>query len=338
MKIKDYIYSKLPFLIMNLIIYAFVLILMVIADVPLVVLTSMFIIWFSPMTIYFIIECFQRKRFYDEIFGVLDNLDKKYLIAEVIKKPSFFEGRIIYDILQQSNREMHEHVNSYKILQNEYREYIEAWVHEIKTPIASSKITLENSDSLVKNKLQNDLRKVEGFINQALYYSRSTDVSNDYLVKEFEVVNVIRNVIRNNRRDFIEQKISVDIEGIAGNIVTDMKWTEFIVNQIVINSIKYSRKQDASIKFYTKEGENNLVLFIEDNGIGICTRDIGRVFDKGFTGENGRVYGKSTGIGLYLCKKLCSKLGFGIDIDSTEGEGTCVKIIFPVSNLTRIKN
>ncbi|GKX67297.1 sensor histidine kinase [Clostridium sp. TW13] len=290
------------------------------------------------MTIYFIIECFQRKRFYDEIFGVLDNLDKKYLIAEVIKKPSFFEGRIIYDILQQSNREMHEHVNSYKILQNEYREYIEAWVHEIKTPIASSKITLENSDSLVKNKLQNDLRKVEGFINQALYYSRSTDVSNDYLVKEFEVVNVIRNVIRNNRRDFIEQKISVDIEGIAGNIVTDMKWTEFIVNQIVINSIKYSRKQDASIKFYTKEGENNLVLFIEDNGIGICTRDIGRVFDKGFTGENGRVYGKSTGIGLYLCKKLCSKLGFGIDIDSTEGEGTCVKIIFPVSNLTRIKN
>lgn len=338
MKIKGYIYSKLPFLIMNLIIYAFVLILMVIAGVPLVVLISMFIIWFSPITIYFIIECFQKKRFYDEILSVLDNLDKKYLIAEVIKKPSFFEGKVIYDILQQSNREMHEHVNSYKILQNEYREYIEAWVHEIKTPIASAKITLENSDSLVKNKLENDLRKVEGFINQALYYSRSTDVSNDYLVKEFEVVNVIRNVIRNNRRDFIEQKISVDIEGVAGNIVTDMKWTEFIVNQIVINSIKYSRKQDARIKFYTKEGENNLVLFIEDNGIGICTRDIGRVFDKGFTGENGRVYGKSTGIGLYLCKKLCSKLGFGIDIDSTEGEGTCVKIIFPVSNLTRIKN
>lgn len=335
MRIIDYIFSKLPYLIMNLIVYAFASVLLMITDVPLVVLCTLFIIWFCPLIIYFILECIQKKKFYDDIFGVLENLDKKYLVAEVIKKPNSFEGRIIYDILQQSNREMHEHINVYKNLQSEYREYIETWVHEIKTPIASSRITLENSDSPIKNSMESDLLKVEGYINQALYYSRSTDVSNDYMVKEFEIIEVLRNTIRNNRKDFINQKISVDVEDAAGSVVTDMKWAEFIVNQVVINSIKYSKKQGSKLKFYTKVGANNLVLYIEDNGIGISERDIGRVFDKGFTGENGRVYGKSTGIGLYLCKKLCLKLGLAIDIESKDGEGTCVKIIFPVSDFTR---
>jgi len=232
---------------------------------------------------------------------------------------------------------MHEHVNFYKNLQKEYREYIETWVHEIKTPIASSKLIVENSESKERNALGDELKKIEEYINQALYYSRSTDVSNDYIVKEFEVKEAIKEANRNNRRDFINKKISVDIEDVSGNVITDLKWVKFIVNQIIINSIKYSRDDGGALRAYTTEGEDNIILTIEDNGIGISKNDVSRVFDKGFTGENGRKYGKSTGIGLYLCKKLCEKLGLGIRLTSIEREGTKVNIIFPIGNYTSLK-
>ena len=152
--------------------------------------------------------------------------------------------------------------------------------------------------------LGDEIRKIEEYINQALYYSRSTDVSNDYIVKEFEVKEAIKEAIRNNRRDFINKKIAVDIEDVSGKVITDIKWVKFIVNQIIINSIKYSKDNDGILKIYTTEGEDNIILTIEDNGIGISKNDVSRVFDKGFTGENGRKYGKSTGIGLYFVKNF----------------------------------
>ncbi|SFD14456.1 sensor histidine kinase [Clostridium uliginosum] len=338
MNMKEYFISKLPYLIMNFIIYLFCLVLMSIARMPPIILFMIFLVWFSPLTIYIIIDFITKKKFYDDINGIIDKLDKKYLLPEVIKSPNNYEGKIVYEVLSECNRNMHEHVNFYKNLQKEYREYIETWVHEIKTPISSSKLIIENSESKEKNALGDELRKIGEYINQALYYSRSTDVSNDYIVREFEVKEAIQESIRNNRRDFINKKISVDIEGVSGKVITDIKWTKFIVNQIVINSIKYSKDKSGVLKAYTTEGTDNIILTIEDNGIGISKNDVNRVFDKGFTGENGRVYGKSTGIGLYLCKKLCEKLGLGISLRSTEGVGTKVNIIFPLGNLTSFRH
>lgn len=336
MNIKEYFISKSPFIIINLIIYLLFLVLMGIAKMPYIIMFMIFLIWFSPLITYIIIDFITKKRFYDDISGIVDKLDKKYLLPEVIKSPNYYEGKIIYEVLSDCNRNMHEHVNFYKNLQKEYREYIETWVHEIKTPIASSKLIVENSESKEKNSLGDELRKIEEYINQALYYSRSTDVSNDYIVKEFELKEVIKECIRNNRRDFINKKISVDIEEVYGNVITDIKWVKFIVNQIIINSIKYS-KDNGILKVYTTEGEDNIILTIKDNGIGILKNDVSRVFDKGFTGENGRKYGKSTGIGLYLCKKLCEKLGLGISLSSINGEETKVNIIFPIGKFTTLK-
>jgi signal transduction histidine kinase len=162
------------------------------------------------------------------------------LLPEVVKRPNYYEGKVIYDVLSECNRNMHEHVNFYKNLQREYREYIETWVHEIKTPISSSRLIIENSESKEKNVLSDELRKIEEYINQALYYSRSTDVSNDYIVKEFEVKEAVKEVIRNNRRDFINKRISVDVEAVSGKVITDLKWVKFIINQIIINAIKHS--------------------------------------------------------------------------------------------------
>ncbi|WP_160686385.1 sensor histidine kinase [Clostridium sp. C2-6-12] len=337
MKIKDYFLSKAPYIIMNLIVYLLIVVLMSIASMPPLILFIIFLIWFLPLIIYMIMDFISKKRFYDDITGIIDKIDKKYLLPEVVKRPSYYEGKVIYDVLSECNRNMHEHVNFYKNLQREYREYIETWVHEIKTPISSSRLIIENSESKEKNVLSDELRKIEEYINQALYYSRSTDVSNDYIVKEFEVKEAVKEVIRNNRRDFINKRISVEVEAVSGKVITDLKWVKFIINQIIINAIKYSKENSGNIKIYTTEGKENIVLTIEDNGIGISQKDVNRVFDKGFTGTNGRKYGKSTGIGLYLCKKLCEKLGLGISLNSIEGKGTKVNIIFPIGNFVNFK-
>lgn len=336
MNAKEYFFSKAPYIIINLIIYLLSLVLGGIVKMPSIVMFIIFLIWFFPLITYMIIDFFIKKKFYDEIIGITKKLDKKYLLPEVIKSPNYYEEKLLYDVLNECNRNMHEHVNFYKHLQSEYREYIETWVHEIKTPIASSKLIIENSESKEKNSLNNEMRKIEEYISQALYYSRSTDVSNDYIVKEFEIKDAIQETIRNNRRDFINKKIAVDIEKVYGKVITDVKWVKFILNQVIINSIKYSANKGGILKAYTTNRKDKIILTIEDNGIGISKNDVNRVFDKGFTGENGRKYGKSTGIGLYLCKKLCEKLGLGITLTSAEGEGTKVNIVFPIGDFTNL--
>ena len=337
MNIIDYFRSKLPFLIMNFIVYMLLFVIMKIADMPYIILFLIFGIWFTPVIIYMVLNYLKEKKLYGEISDITEKLDKKYLVTELIKRPNYYEGKIFYDCLSECNRNMHEEVNFHKHLQSEYREYIEAWVHEIKTPIASLKLTIENSRIQEKNGLMRDIEKIEQYITQALYYSRSTDVSKDYIVKEFNLEDIINECIRENRRDFINKKICLKMNDIDREVISDSKWLKFILNQIIINSIKYCRENGAEIKIYTEENhkssENyiknrNLNVIIEDNGIGIPESDINRVFDKGFTGENGRVYGKSTGIGLYLCQKLCHKLQLDISIKSKQGEGTKVIISF----------
>lgn len=337
MKLNKYIFSKISYLIINFIVFLLISILMRITDIGYTFIVFLFTIWFLPLVIYFIIDYFKKKSFYNEILEITQKLDKKYLLPELIKKPSFYEGEIMYEIIKETNRSMHENVSYYKNMQEEYRDYIEAWVHEIKTPIALTKLFGENNeDSKTKNIILSEMKKIEGYVDQALYYARSTAVDKDYIVKEFEISDVLKKVIRENRREFINRRININIEDVKGRAITDIKWIEFILNQIIINSIKYSKEEKASIKAYTLNGLDNIILVIEDNGIGICSEDISRVFNKGFTGKNGRLYGKSTGIGLYLCKKLCLKLGLDIVIESKEGEGTRVKIMFPLGNLTRL--
>lgn len=337
MNIKDYFKSNFPFLIINFIVYMFIFVIMKIADMPNIVLFSIFFIWFAPVIIYMIFNYHKELKFYGEIINIIEKLDKKYLVAELIKRPNYYTGKIFYDCLRECNRNMHEEVNVHKILQREYREYIETWVHEIKTPISSLKLTIENGGLRGKNELIRDIEKIEQYITQALYYSRSTDVSKDYIIKEFNLEDVVNECIRENRRDFINKRISLKIDRVNTNVICDSKWLKFILNQIIINSIKYCRESGAQIKIYTEENDKSsecyvkdrkLNLIIEDNGVGISEKDINRVFDKGFTGENGRVYGKSTGIGLYLCKKLCCKLQLDINIKSKKEFGTKVIISF----------
>ena len=307
---------------------------MKVVEVPINIIFILFLIWFGPLITYMFLEFIKYNRYLKNLTHTIDGLDKKYLLSEVINEPRFQEERIINEVLKECNKSMHENVKYYKDEQIEYREYIETWVHEIKTPIASAKLILENDDSNLSSRINYEMKRVEGFIEQVLYYARSSDVSKDYIIKEFSLRSVVMKSVKSNSRDFINKNIKLDIRGIEGNIFSDEKWVEFIINQIIINAVKFSIPNEGKVSIYSKVNENNIILTIEDNGVGINEKDIDRVFEKGFTGENGRKFGKSTGIGLYLCKKLCDKLGIGISLNSKENIGTKVNIVFPQGKFT----
>ncbi|WP_195263017.1 MULTISPECIES: sensor histidine kinase [unclassified Clostridium] len=334
MNILDYIKDRRAIIIINIFLFILVSIILFVARVNNWFIVLIFLTWIFPLFINIFLEYFKQNSFYKNMISVLENLDKKYLLPEIIEEPEFLEGKIVYDVLKETNKNMNENVKYYKEKQAEYREYIETWVHEIKTPIASTKLILENSESEIAEKISYEIKKVEGFIEQVLYYSKSDDVSRDYIIKEFNLSEAVKIAIRNNSRDFINKKIILDLKEIDIMIFSDIKWISFIINQIIGNSIKYSQKGRGKITIYTKSNKNSNSLIIEDNGVGINQRDIDKVFEKGFTGENGRIYGKSTGIGLYLCSSLCKKLGLGIKLESKENVGTKVEIIFPLGKFT----
>lgn len=330
MSVYEYLKQRTLFFIVNIVLFLITASIMLFVKVNISIITMMFLIWFTPISIYILMEMIKHKKYYDELVSISENLDKKYLISEVISEPEFIEGKLVYNILKSSNRNMQEHVKYFKNMQSEYQEYIETWVHEIKTPIASLMLIMENHEDNIPNSMKYEVKKIENYIDQVLYYSRSNDVSKDYIIKKFNLERIIRCAIRKNASDFINKRIGIDIKEINFNVYSDEKWVEFILNQIINNAIKYSKESEGKVSINAVKNKNNIILSIKDNGVGINEKDIDRVFEKGFTGENGRIFGKSTGIGLYLCKKLCDKLGLGINIVSKQQEGTEIRIIFPV--------
>ena len=333
MSIGEFIKDKMVVIICNMLIFVVIVAIMAAIKVSLIIILSAFCIWFLPLVSYMSLQFIKYKNYYDEVDSILENLDNKYLLPEIIREANFIEGEKLNSILKEISRDMHENVKYYKDMQEDYREYIETWVHEIKTPIASTKLIIENNRNEVTNKIDFQMDRIEGFVEQVLYYSRSNNVSKDYIIKQINLDLVVRNVIKRNYRDFIHKKIKLDIKDIDEIVHSDGKWIEFIINQIIVNSIKYSNSKEPMISVYSTKKANSVMLTIEDNGAGIIDKDINRVFEKGFTGENGRKFSKSTGMGLYLCEKLCSKLGLKIIIVSEVNKGTKVTLIFPLSSM-----
>lgn len=285
-----------------------------------------------------IIEYFKRKKFYDNLLKMLEELDEKYLITEIIKTPNFLEGQIFKNSLEQIDKSMLENVNKYKYMTEDYKEYIELWIHEIKIPIATSKMVIENNKNAITKSIDEELDKVENYIEQALFYARSNTVEKDYYIRKVVLKEIVNESIKKNKSSLIQEKISIDIHDLEIEVNTDNKWIVFILNQIIQNSIKYRKKENSVMEIYANQGKENVILYIKDNGIGIKQGEITRVFEKGFTGTNGRLSNKkSTGIGLYLCKKLCNKLGIGIELNSVQNEGTEVKLVFPKDSYIELK-
>ena len=281
-------------------------------------------------TIGIIIEFYRKKTFYDTLKENMEQLEQKYLISEIIKEPSFAEGKILKSVIQDTGKSMLENVNKYKYIQQDYKDYIELWIHEVKLPIATSKLIIENNKNEVTKNIEEELDQIENYVEQALYYARSSTVEKDYYINKCILKDIVNTAILKNKSNLILNKINIELENLDLQVYTDSKWCIFILNQIIQNSIKYKKDMNSILQINAKENKENVVLNIKDNGIGIKQEELEKVFEKGFTGTNGRIDGKkSTGMGLYLCKKLCDKLGLSIEIESKKDEYTQVKITFP---------
>ena len=337
MRLKNFIKDKL--LLISLLLLSILMIetLLLVYKINIAIRIIIAIIPIFLAIIAFVVEYNKKKVFYDKLKQEIQQLDEKYLISEIMNTPDFLEGKILKETLQETGKSMLENVNKYKYIQEDYKEYIELWIHEIKLPIAASKMVIENNKSQTTKSIEEELDKIENYIEQALFYARSNAVEKDYTITKSNLEEIVNNTILKNKNILITSKINVNLYDLKKQVYTDSKWTSFILNQIVQNSIKYLKKENKKIEIYAEEKKEKVVLYIKDNGIGIKSSEITRVFEKGFTGENGRITGKkSTGIGLYLCKKLCDKLGLGLELNSQKNIGTEVRIVFPKGSYIRI--
>lgn len=200
-------------------------------------------------------------------------------------------------------------------------EYYTVWVHQIKTPIASMRLTLQNEDSELSRKLSSDLFRIEQYVEMVLAFLRLDTSSSDYVFREYELDDIIRQAVRRFSAEFIGRKLRLEYEALHKAIVTDDKWLSFAVEQILSNALKYTRS--GGIKIYMSGPDT---LCIEDTGIGIAPEDLPRIFEKGYTGYNGRSDKRASGIGLYLCRRICKNLGIEITAASQVGKGTVISL------------
>ncbi|MBL1227731.1 sensor histidine kinase [Enterococcus sp. BWB1-3] len=220
--------------------------------------------------------------------------------------------------------------------QQEHKEYIDSWVHEIKVPLAALKLLLDSAEDDLSEDIyslaENELAKMDEYVEQVLYYSRLDSFSKDYLIQEYSLKQVVQSVIKSQAYSFIQKNLRFSLEGEDQKVLTDGKWLEFIFRQLISNAVKYTPSRGKITVVFSRNKEG-ISLELKDSGIGIPAKDINRIFDKGFTGENGRQSAQhSTGLGLYLAKQLADKLGLELSAESVEQEGTTMLLFFPFIN------
>ncbi len=196
-------------------------------------------------------------------------------------------------------------------------EYYTVWAHQIKTPIAAMRLNLQSEDTESARKLMGDLNRIEAYVEMVLTFLRLGSDNTDYLIKEYDLDEIIRPAIRKFSREFILKKLKLEYEPIGFKTITDSKWLSFIIEQVISNAVKYT--SEGSVMIYMKDPG---ILCIEDTGIGISEEDLPRIFENGYTGFNGREDKRASGIGLYLCKRISDNLGHKIYAESVQGKGT----------------
>lgn len=334
MKLTNYLKDKITIIIITIISIILITLLDIAFKVPEGLIIVTIVLLLLTLIIALLISYFQKRPFYNTIITNTKNLDKKYLVLETLPKPATYEEELIYNTLYDINKSMIENVSSYINSTKDFKDYIEMWIHEVKIPISSLILMTHNHKNQAPKEYTEEIRRLDNYIDQILYYVRSNYTSEDFIFKKVKLEKIISSVALKNKDDLLENKIDLIVDIKNTEVYTDTKWLEFILNQIINNSIKYKKDiSNSYIQIKTHEDSSQITLSIKDNGIGIPKSDIPNVFKKSFTGTNGRDKIKSTGMGLYIAKKLCTKLGHKIEIESEEKEYTIVKIIFGKNKL-----
>ncbi|WP_160680768.1 sensor histidine kinase [Clostridium sp. C8-1-8] len=282
------------------------------------------------MLIFFLIyDYIKKNESIKKLKGIQSSEDKTPIFAEASEYKDELYQLIISDLYNG-------YVDSLRKIEDQFMEnseFLISWVHEIKTPITTTKLILESGDFTEQStvsSLKEELNKIDDYVEKVLYYSRSNDFSKDYVIKEVALNSIIKESIKKHSIIFIRKHISFSStidDKLA--VDSDKKWLSFIIDQIISNSLKYT-SNGGKISFNASKNEKEVILTIEDNGIGIKKEDLERIFSKSFTGNNGRDTNlKATGMGLYLSKKLAKKLGHYLTVESEYGKGTKLHVHFP---------
>lgn len=272
----------------------------------------------------------KKKTIYDDLRERIE-LDRYIDFPEAASD----ENELIIQLLKHQQDRYLKRIEDIKIERKEWQEYMTSWFHEIKTPIAVSRMIYETGGSL--ESLEEEMDKIEHFIEQALYFSRLSDFHKDYLIQENDLERIVKESVKIHMKTFITKKIRLNIEMDKFELLTDKKGLMFILNQILSNALKYT---DYHGSITIRIDEKRRILTVKDSGIGIDSSDLPRVFEKGFTGKNGRQLHSSTGMGLYLARKTAEKLGHAISITSEKDKWTEAIIYFPEieDQLYQLKN
>lgn len=328
---KLYVKNHLPLILLNLL-GALALSLFLLATGN-AIQTVLFILitWMLVLILCLTICYLSRKKRLDKLLEMAGQLKERYLIPEVMQKPDRAEEQVFYQILKMSEKSMLERIGEVERERGEYRAYIEQWVHEVKTPITALKLLCENNRSPFSRDVLAELENINRYTEQALYYARSEHTEKDYSIREMNLADVVHGAIADNKYLLRQCDMAITVDDLEPVVYADDKWVRFILNQIISNAVKYRAPQHPALRIFTERSGDQVLLSIADNGIGIPESDLPRIFEKGFTGQNGRTIHSSTGIGLYLCKRLCDKLGIGLAASSSD-KGTTITLSFHIND------
>lgn len=280
-------------------------------------------IGFVILIIDFILFYIKHKQLSEMTDSITINMDNMPKSASLIETDYQNLLHVLYDENKKNSME-------YEAIISDMTDYYTLWVHQIKTPISAMHLLLQSKGNSTDENLKLELFKIEQYADMVLSYLRINSTSSDLVLMKYSLAEIVRQAIRKYSLIFIHKKIKLNFNDFDYKVLTDEKWLVFVIEQILSNSLKYTAN-GGEISIYLNN-ENNLV--IQDNGIGIAQEDIPRVFDKGYTGYNGRIYKKSTGVGLYLCKKIITRLSHTIAIKSDIGNGTKVIIGFRLADIS----
>lgn len=327
---KQYLKNQLPVILINLLGMLALALFLIASGNSIQTVLFILVVWLIVLFSCLLFFYFSRKKYLDKLLDMTEQLEERYLLPEIMQEPERADEQVFYQIMKMSEKSMLERIGEVQRERKEYKEYIEQWIHEVKTPITAMKLICENNRCSFTRELMAELENINRFTEQALYYARSEHTEKDYSVREISLSDVVHGAIADNKYLLRQNNVAVTIEDVEYSIYSDDKWLRFILDQLISNAVKY--RTDQPVLYFSAVKENNrIILSVEDNGIGIPQSDLPCIFEKGFTGQNGRTIYSSTGIGLYLCKRLCDTLGIGISA-SSEGKGSTISLSFHIND------
>ena len=340
MKFIDFLKDRIAYIIVYFISISLVILIMhltlfiKVIDFPITNILYAYFVSIVILTIFLLYEYSQVRVFYKQIYRALDSED---IIEDIVNigEARTREQKLFTKLLKKLHRSYEGKIYKYEDIQKHYSSFINQWVHQMKTPVSVINLILEEENLCeckeVFDSIGEENEKISQGLNIMLYNARINEFNHDFNVEDVDMLFILRKVINDNKKLLIRHKIFPKIAGETAIVQTDKKWIYFVINQIVINAIKYTvatEKDKKTINLKIEEDTTKIIVSIGDNGIGIPKEDLGRVFNAFFTGKNGRKTSESTGMGMYLSKRICSELGNELYVESEEGEGTTFYMVF----------